>query len=57
MHVITPQDLDLYPIMDLRHVKMIDADYNVRVGYWASRSNAWEYKFYAIMIRMFYPNF
>jgi hypothetical protein len=35
----TPRDLNLYLIMDHRHMKTIDADYNVRVGYWASRNN------------------
>jgi hypothetical protein len=35
MLAITPQDLDLYPIMDHRQMKAIDAYYNVRMGYWA----------------------
>jgi len=36
MSTITPEDLDLYPTMDQKQMKAIDADYNVRVGYWAS---------------------
>jgi hypothetical protein len=34
-------------------MKVIDAEYNVRVGYWASRNNVHEYKSYVIVIRMF----
>jgi hypothetical protein len=33
------QNLDLYPIVDQRHIKTIDADYNVKVGYWALKNN------------------
>jgi len=36
MFAITPRVLDLYPTMDQKQMKTIDADYNVRVGYWAS---------------------
>ncbi len=32
---------------------MMDAEYNVRMGYWASRNNLKEYKVYAIVIWMF----
>ncbi len=39
MLIRTPKDLDLHPTIDRRHVKMINVDYNVRVGYWASRNN------------------
>jgi hypothetical protein len=39
MLAIIPPNLDLYPIVDKRQIKMIDAKYNVRVGYWASRNN------------------
>jgi hypothetical protein len=35
MFDITPQDLDLYLVMDHRQMKTIDAYYNVRMGYWA----------------------
>jgi hypothetical protein len=34
-------------------MKVIDADYSVRVGYWASRNNVQKYKVYVTMIRMF----
>ena len=40
----TPQDLDQYLGVNLRQMKVIDVDYNVRVGYWASRNNMQEYK-------------
>ncbi len=33
------RDLHLYPIVDQRQMKMIDVKYNVRVGYWASKTN------------------
>jgi hypothetical protein len=39
MLVITPRDLDLYLVMDHGHMKVIDADYNIRVGYWALNNN------------------
>jgi hypothetical protein len=39
-----PWDLNWYPIVDHRQMKVIDVDYNVRVGYWASRNNMQEYK-------------
>ncbi len=34
-------------------MKVIDANYNVRVGYWASRNNVQKYKVYVIVIQMF----
>jgi len=45
MLVITSQDLDLYPIMDHRQMKAIDIDYNVKMGYWASKNSMQKYKF------------
>jgi hypothetical protein len=47
------QNLDLYPIVDQRQMKVIDANYRVRVGYSALRNNVKKYKFYATMIWMF----
>jgi hypothetical protein len=38
-------------------MKVIDAKYSVRVGYWASRNNVEEYKVYVTMIQMFDLNF
>jgi hypothetical protein len=38
-------------------MKVIDVDYNVKVGYWASKNNMKEYKIYAILIWMFDPIF
>jgi hypothetical protein len=46
-----PWDLDLYPAMDHKQMKVIDANYSVRVGYWALKYNVQEYKIYVIMIR------
>jgi hypothetical protein len=57
MPITTPQYLDLYPIVDQRQMKVIDAKYSVRVGYWATINNVQEYKVYAIVIQMFDPNF
>jgi hypothetical protein len=34
-------------------MKAIDAEYSVRVGYWASRNNVQEYKMYITIIWMF----
>jgi hypothetical protein len=39
MPIRIPQDLDLYPTLDQRKMKVIDVDYRVRVGYWALRNN------------------
>jgi len=44
MLVITLQDLDLYLIMDHRQMKAIDANYNVKMGYRASKNNRQKYK-------------
>jgi hypothetical protein len=33
-------------------MKTIDANYSVKVGYWASKNNVNEYKVYATMIQM-----
>jgi hypothetical protein len=49
--------LHLYPIVDQKHMKMIDAKYSLIMGYWASRNNMQEYKVYAIVIRMFELDF
>jgi hypothetical protein len=38
-------------------MKMIDAEYGVRMGYWALRNNVQEYKVYATIIRMFDTDF
>ncbi len=57
MPAITPRDLDMYPTMDQRQMKVIDAYYNVRVGYGALRNNVQEYEVYVIMIRMFDSNY
>lgn len=53
----TPPNLDLYLIVNQRQMKAIDIEYNVRVGYWASRNNMQEYKVYIIVIWMFDPDF
>jgi hypothetical protein len=38
-------------------MKIIDEEYNARVGYWASKNNVMEYKVYATMIWMFNLDF
>ncbi len=38
-------------------MKAINANYSVRVGYWALRNNVQEYKVYVVMIRMFNLDF
>jgi hypothetical protein len=43
--------------MDHKHMKAIDADYCVKVGYWASRNNMQEYKIYVTMIQFFDSDF
>jgi hypothetical protein len=53
MHARTARELDLYPIMDHKDMKVINANYNVKVGYWASRNNMQEYKMYVTVIWMF----
>ncbi len=44
MSIRIPQDLDLYPIVDQRQMKVINVNYSVKVGYWASRNNMQEDK-------------
>jgi hypothetical protein len=44
MFIKTPQNLDLYLAVDKKYMKTIDANYSVRVGYWALRNNVQEYK-------------
>jgi hypothetical protein len=38
-------------------MKLIDADYNFRMGYWASINNVQEYQVYVTMIQMFNLDF
>jgi hypothetical protein len=38
-------------------MKAINAYYNVRGGYWASRNNVQEYKVYVVVIQMFNLDF
>jgi len=38
-------------------MKMIDVDYNVRMGYYELKNNVQEYKVYVIVIQMFNSNF
>jgi hypothetical protein len=53
----TPRDLHMYLIVDQRQMKSIDAKYNVKVKYLASKNNMQEYKVYAIVIHMFNLDF
>ncbi len=45
MLTIIFQDLDLYLVMDHKQMKTIDVNYNVKMGYWASKNNMQKYKF------------
>jgi hypothetical protein len=51
--IIILGDLHLCPAVDQRHMKIIYEEYNVKVGYWASKNNTKEYKVYATVIWMF----
>jgi len=57
MPIITLRDLDLYLTMDQIEMKVIDANYSVRMGYWALRNHVHVYKVYAIVKWMFDLNF
>ncbi len=57
MLAITPQNLDLYLAMDHRQMKAIDANYNVKMEYWASGNKVQNYKVYVIMMQMFDSDF
>jgi hypothetical protein len=35
----TSGDLDVYLVAYQRYMKAIDVDYNVRMGFWASKNN------------------
>jgi hypothetical protein len=35
----TPQDLDLYPIVEKKEMKSIDVKYQVQVEYWAAKNH------------------
>jgi hypothetical protein len=39
MFAIILQNLDMYPIVDQRQIKAMDANYNVRMAYWALKNN------------------
>lgn len=56
MPIKTLRDLDLYLTMDQTKMKAIDANYSVRVGYWALRNHVHVYKVYAIVRQMFNPH-
>jgi hypothetical protein len=44
MYTRIPWDLDLYLTVAQKQMKVINVDYSVRMGYWASRNNMQEYK-------------
>ncbi len=43
----------MYLEVDQKHMKILDEEYNVKVGYWALKNNVKEYKVYATLIWMF----
>lgn len=49
----TPRDLDMYPEVEKKEMKFIDAEYQVQLGYWVGKNNLQDYKIYAIVICMF----
>jgi hypothetical protein len=53
----TPQNLDLYPIVGKKEMKSIDVEYEIQIGYWATRNHLQDYKIYATMICMFDEDF
>jgi hypothetical protein len=53
----TPQNLDLYPIVEKKKDKSIDAKYQIQVGYWATRNHLQYYKIYVKVICMFDEDF
>jgi hypothetical protein len=58
MHVRILEDLDLYLVVVVqKQMKVIDANCNVRMGYWALRINMQKYKVYATMIQIFNLDF
>jgi hypothetical protein len=53
----TPPDLDLYPSVQKKKLKNVDARFQAEVGYWASINHLYDYKIYSTMIKMFIPEF
>jgi len=53
----TPQDLDLYHVVEKKEMKSINVEYQVQVGYWATKNHLEDYKIYVIVICMFDENF
>jgi hypothetical protein len=42
----TPKDLNLYPKVGKKEMKLIDVEYQVQVGYWARKNGLQNYKIY-----------
>jgi hypothetical protein len=53
----TPHDLNLYHVVGNKEMKSIDVEYQVQVGYWATRNHLQVYKIYVTMICMFDEDF
>jgi hypothetical protein len=53
----TPQDLNLYPIVEKKEMKCVDAKYQVQVWYRATRNHLQDYKIYVTVICMFDEDF
>jgi hypothetical protein len=49
--------LDLYPFVAKAEVKIVDAEFHVEVGYWASTNHLQAYKICGTMIKMFMLEF
>jgi hypothetical protein len=53
----TPQDLNLYPLVDNKEMKSIDAKYQIQIRDWVARNHLQDYRIYATMICIFDENF
>jgi hypothetical protein len=49
--------LDDYPLVDRRELKSIDAEFQEKVGYWASYNHLQDYKIYGTLIKIFKAEF
>jgi hypothetical protein len=51
----TPQDLNLYFVVEKKKKKSIDVE--IQVGYWVVKNHLQDYKIYAMVICMFHEDF
>jgi hypothetical protein len=53
----TPLDLDLYPFVQKRKLKNVDAEFQVKVEYYMSINHLQDYKIYVTLTKMFISKF